>query len=167
MAYKNKTYVAFDGDNDIRYYNLMKAWKQNDNSNFNFFDAHDINNALDSSTEETIKKRLRERMANSKVFVLLVGESTRYLYKFVRWEIEQAIKRELPIIVVNLNNKKSCDNDLCPALAKNTLAIHIPFSSKIMQYALENWPQYHEQYKRENKTGAFYYKDDVYKSLGI
>ena len=59
MAYKNKTYVAFDGDNDIRYYNLMKAWKQNDNSNFNFFDAHDINNALDSSTEETIKKRLR------------------------------------------------------------------------------------------------------------
>lgn len=98
MAYKNKTYVAFDGDNDIRYYNLMKAWKQNDNSNFNFFDAHDINNALDSSTEETIKKRLRERMANSKVFVLLVGESTRYLYKFVRWEIEQAIKENFQLL---------------------------------------------------------------------
>lgn len=167
MTYRNKTYVAFDGDNDIRYYNIMKAWKQNDNSSFNFYNAHDINNALDSSTEETIKRRLRERMANSKVFVLLVGETTRYLYKFVRWEIEQAIKKELPIIVVNLNNKRSCDNELCPALAKETLAIHIPFSSKIMQYALEDWPQYHEQYKRENKTEPYSYKDTVYKNLSI
>lgn len=167
MAYRNKTYVAFDGDNDIHYYNIMKAWRQNDNSIFNFFDAHDINNALDTSTEETIKRRLRERMANSKVFVLLVGESTKYLYKFVRWEIEQAIKRELPIIVVNINKKRSCDNELCPALAKNTLAIHIPFSAKIMQYALENWPQSHERYKRENETGPYYYEETVYKRLGI
>jgi hypothetical protein len=29
MAYKNRTYIAFDGDSDIRYYWLMKAWKHN------------------------------------------------------------------------------------------------------------------------------------------
>jgi hypothetical protein len=79
MAYRNKTYVAFDGDSDIRYYSLMKAWKQNDNSDFIFYDAHDLNNALDTSTEETIKRRLRERMENSKVFVLLVGKHTKNL----------------------------------------------------------------------------------------
>lgn len=27
MTYRNKTYVAFDGDKDIRYYRLMQAWK--------------------------------------------------------------------------------------------------------------------------------------------
>ncbi|WP_204435287.1 TIR domain-containing protein [Amphibacillus cookii] len=48
---------------------------------------HDINNALDTSTEETIKRTLRERMSNSKFFILLVGEHTKYLYRFVRWEI--------------------------------------------------------------------------------
>ena len=37
MAYRNKTYVCFDGDTDMRYYNLMKAWKQNDNTDFNFY----------------------------------------------------------------------------------------------------------------------------------
>ena len=42
MAYRNKTYVAFDGDNDMRYYQLMKAWKQKDSTSFNFHDAHDI-----------------------------------------------------------------------------------------------------------------------------
>ena len=43
MPYRNKTYVCFDGDNDIHYYYLMKAWKQNDSMSFNFFDAHDLN----------------------------------------------------------------------------------------------------------------------------
>ena len=87
MAYRNKTYVAFDGDNDMKYYSTMQMWKQNDSSTFNFYDAHDLNNALDTSSEETIKRKLRERMSNSKVFVLLVGEKTRYLHKFVSWEI--------------------------------------------------------------------------------
>lgn len=28
MSYKNKVYVSMDADNDLRYYYLMKAWKQ-------------------------------------------------------------------------------------------------------------------------------------------
>ena len=39
MSYRNKTYVIFDG-NDIRYYRLMQAWKENDNIDFDFNDAH-------------------------------------------------------------------------------------------------------------------------------
>ena len=35
--------------------------------------------------------------------MVLVGEKTKNLYKFVRWEIELAIKLGLPIIVANLN----------------------------------------------------------------
>jgi len=55
MAYTNKTYVAFDADNDIHYYRLMQAWKQNDNTPFNFYDAHDLNNVRVYS-EESIKR---------------------------------------------------------------------------------------------------------------
>ena len=47
MAYRNKIYVSMDADNDIKYYYLMKAWKQNDNSSFDFHDAHDLNTILD------------------------------------------------------------------------------------------------------------------------
>lgn len=162
MAYRNKTYVAFDGDNDMHCYNLMKAWKQNDNTEFNFYNAHDINTARDTSTEETIKCRLRERMANSKVFVLLVGEHTQYLYKFVRWEIEEAIRRDLPIIVVNLNGKRQFDEDRCPPILKDKLAVHVDFSPKIMQYALENWPAEYKRLKNEEKTGPRYYNDAAY-----
>ncbi len=167
MAYRNKTYVAFDGDSDIRSYWLMKAWKQNDYTDFNFHDAHDIKQARDTSTEETIKRSLRERMNNSKVFVLLVGQSTRYLYRYVRWEIELALSMNLPIIVVNLNQQRSHDNYLCPPILRDALAIHISYSPKIMQFALEAWETWHYEHQRNGRTGPFHYNADIYRSVGL
>ena len=164
MSYRNKTYVAFDGDSDIKYYRLMRAWEKTDGSAFNFYDAHDINTARDSSQEESIKKQLRIRMDNSKVFVLLIGKNTRYLRKFVKWEIETAIRLGLPIIAVNLNGSKSKDN-LCPASLDGELAIFIPFGKRIIQYALENWPNSYFLHKNAGQIGAYYYIDNVYKKL--
>lgn len=164
MSYRNKTYVAFDGDNDIRYYHLMKAWKKTDGSKFEFYDAHDINDAKDSSKEESIKKQLKIRMDNSKVFVLLIGENTRYLRKFVKWEIETAIKLDLPIIAVNLNGSKSKDN-LCPASLEGQLTIFIPYGKQIMQYALENWPSSYDKHKNDGESGAYHYTDNIYEKL--
>ena len=166
MGYKNKVYVSMDADNDLKYYYLMKAWRQNDNTEFNFYDAHDINNILDKS-EASIKAGLQERFRNTKIFVLLVGEHTRYLYKYVRWEIEEAIKRKLPCIVVNLDGKRSMNSEKCPPIIRDELAVHVSFNSKILQYALENWPDSDEEYRKEGKTGAYYYKDEVYKQLGL
>lgn len=166
MAYRNKVYVSMDADTDLHYYYLMKAWKQNDSSTFNFYDAHDINTILDKS-EESIKAGLMERFRNTSVFVLLVGEHTRYLYKFVRWEIEQAIKRELPCIVVNINGLRRQDDERCPPMIKGKLAVHISFNSRIVQYALENWPQFHEIKKREGVISAFHYVDSTYRGLGL
>ena len=70
MAYRNKTYICFDGDTDMRWYRMMEAWKDNDNIDFNFANAHDLNTARDSSKEESIKKQLRERFVNSKKFIV-------------------------------------------------------------------------------------------------
>jgi hypothetical protein len=145
----------------------MTAWKQNDNMPFNFYNAHDLNTARDTSTEESIKQQLSVRLRNSKVFVLLVGEKTRYLYKFVRWEIEQAIRRQMSIIVVNLNGKRSMDSERCPPIITKALAIHISFNSAIMQFTLEKWPSFEESARAEGKTGPYYYNEEIYKSLGL
>ena len=166
-TYTNKTYVAFDADNDIRYYRLMQAWKKSDNTSFNFYDAHDLNNLMSWASEQTIKDKLTERLKNTKVFVLLVGNNTKYLYKFVRWEIAQAIKRGIPIIVVNLNGKRSMDDNLCPLIVKEELAVHVSYNQKVIEYAMNNWISSHEQYKKDNKTGAYFYKESVYSQLGL
>lgn len=167
MAYRNKAYIAFDADSDIHYYRLMQAWKQNDHTNFDFNNAHDLNDIRPWSSEEAKKTALRERMKNSNVFILLVGEKTKFQNTYVRWEIEQALKQGLPIIAVNLDGKRSMDENKCPLILRDQLAVHVTFNVAIIQYALENWPTTHESYVAEGKTGPYYYVESVYNNLGL
>jgi len=167
MSYRNKTYIAFDGDSDMWAYAYMKGWKENDHIEFDFVDAHDINSARDTSQEESIKAQLRERMANSKQMILLVGEKTKNLRQFVPWEIELARKKDIPIIVVNLNKKRSYDDNLCPSAIKDgTYTISVSFAMKIIKYALDNFPDDYEKNKN-NKNHTYSYKDSVYEELGL
>lgn len=166
MAYRNSTYIAFDGDNDMNYYRLMTAWSAHEGFEFEIKNAHDLNYARDDSQEESIKRQLRERFAASKLFIVLIGENTRYLTKFVRWEIETAIRLDLPIVAVNLNGSRGQDA-LCPPSLREALAIYVPFNEKIMTYAMKNWPINHWGYRKKGETGWFYYHDHFYKSLGL
>lgn len=167
MAYRNKVYVCFDGDSDIHYYRLMQAWHQNDRTPFNFANAHDLNSARDSSLESSIKAQLRVRLQNTKVFIVLIGENTRYLYRFVRWEMEQALELELPIIGVNLNGLRQQDPDRCPPIIRDELALYVSFNVAVMQFALENWPTKHWELLQQGKSGAFYYPASTYSRLGL
>jgi hypothetical protein len=166
MAYRNKTYICFDGDTDMHYYRLMQAWKDNENHDFNFHNAHDLNAARDSSQEESIKRQLRERFSNSKLIIVLVGEKTRLLTKFVKWEMEVALRLDLPIIGVNLNGSRQSDHR-CPPAIKDQLAIFVPYGPKIIAYAMDNWPSSHKSYREQGKSGAYHYKDSVYQERGI
>ena len=159
MAYRNKTYVCFDADSDIRFYNLMKAWKENGTHPFNFHNAHDLNNLRQNTSDEQIYKKLLERLKNTKVMIVLIGGKTKNLYKFVRWEIEYAIDTDLPIIAVNLNKKNKMDNELCPPILKDKLAIHVPFYQSNINYALNYWPDEHYKNKKDGKSGPFYYEE--------
>jgi hypothetical protein len=166
MAYRNKTYICFDGDTDMNYYRLMQAWKDNENHDFNFHNAHDLNTSRDSSQEESIKRQLRERFANSNLLVVLIGEKTKLLTKFVKWEMEVALRLDLPIIGVNLNGSRQSD-DRCPPAIKGELAVFVPYGQKIISYAMDNWPSSHKSYRDQGKGGAYVYNDSVYQQLGI
>ena len=166
MAYTNKTYICFDADSDIGVYHFMKAWKENERIAFNFHNAHELNSIRSGSSEETIKRNLRERLQNTKVMVVLIGEKTKNLYKFVRWEIEYAIDNDIPIICVNLNKSRSKD-DRCPAILNGELAIFIAYGQKILNYALNHWPDSHTKHRKNNETGPYSYKDSVYSDLKI
>jgi len=166
MGYRNKTYVIFDGDSDIWAYGFMKGWKSNENMDFNFYDAHDIRPLTDRASEDTVRASLRTRLANAKQAIVLVGDNTKNLYRFVRWEIEIAQKNDLPIIVVNLNGSRQMDSDRCPALLRNWLAAHVAFKAKIIQHALDRFPDEYRQIQASS-SGPRYYSDEVYKQLGL
>ena len=69
--------------------------------------------------------------------------------------MEQAKSLNLPIIVVNLNKMEDVDFDRYPkSTLGDYLTINIPFNSKIMQYALENWEEQFNTHKKNGDTGA-------------
>ncbi len=144
MSYKNKTYVMFDADTDIKMYRLMTAWKANQNIDFNFHNAHELNNLRSSASDEQIKRKLRERLRSTKQAILLVGENTKNLFKFVRWEIEVALSMDIPIIAVNLCKSNDETDRTPPILKNNAYFVSVPFEQSKIKFALDNFPsQYH------------------------
>lgn len=156
MSYKNKTYIIFDADTDISHYRMMTAWKANTSMDFNFHNAHDLNNLTATASEEQIKRKLRERMLNSKQAIVIVGEKTKNLYKFVRWEIEIAMNMDIPIIAMNLD--KSNDATLkTPAILKDKcFFVNVPYDQKKIKHALDNFPNYYHQNKHNGASSLHY-----------
>ncbi|WP_209298806.1 TIR domain-containing protein [Aeromonas jandaei] len=155
MSYRNKTYIIFDADMDIRYYRLMMAWKENTHIEFDFHNAHIYNNLTPSASEEQIKKKLRERMSNTKQVIVLVGEKTRYLYKYVRWEIEAAQKMDLPIIAVNLDNANNF-TEKTPPILRASYYVSVPFEVKKIKYALDKFPSEYHKNKNQAPSDRYY-----------
>jgi len=163
-------YVAFDGDNDKWAYAFMKGWKTNNRVDFDFEDAHDLDSMTSRAQNEAyVKANLKERMKRSDALLVVVGEKTKNLCKFVRWEIELALELGLPIIVANLNNKTAMDDDLCPVILRNACAIHIPFKKDAIKYALENYPQAFRAMNATTKAAGprFYNRPEWYKGMGL
>lgn len=162
MSYKDPTYVIFDGDNDKWAYAFMKGWKANDRIDFDFRDAHDLDNMTGRAQDEAyVKANLRERMKKSKAVLVLVGEKTKNLYKYVRWELELAIELNLPIIAVNLNKSNGKDATLCPAIIRDAggRAVHIPFTLAAIQFALDNFPStFATQSANDKATASWRYE---------
>jgi hypothetical protein len=164
MSYRNKTYVIFDGDNDMWAYAFMRGWIKNEHIEFNFYDAHEIKKINENSSEDTVKRTLRLRLANAKQGIVLVGESTRYLFKFVRWEIETCLDLGLPLVVVNLNDKREFDEKLCPPIIKDTASVHVPFRAAIIRHSLDEFCSNFSSYKNMKNLR---YPDELYKNLGL
>lgn len=166
MSYRNKTYVIFDGDNDMWAYGFMKGWKQNDRIDFDFHDAHDLGPLTDRASEATVRQRLRERFSSAKQAIVLVGDHTKNLFRFVRWEMEVALGLDLPIVVVNLNKKRQYDPGLCPPILRDKYLVHVSFNMSIIKYALDAFPAEHAN--RDLKAGGSrHYNDSIYKKLGL
>ncbi len=153
-----RTFVGFSST-DIHNYRLMQAWKKNEHIDFNFTDCQ-LSSELNSENEEYIKRKCRERINMAGKYVLLIGNDTKSKHKYVRWEAEVAIEKDCIIIGVNLDGSRSVNTNSCPPIIRDIGAIFIPFSPKVIGYAIEN-------YSMHDDNDNYRYKDSVYKQLGL
>lgn len=166
MGSEDVTYVIFDGDKDYWAYARMKGWSALPNVDFNFTNVHDHKSIREWSQPNTVRRTLSERFRHTDQVIVLIGELTRSHHRFVRWELVEALERDLPMIAVNLNGMRGIDHDLCPPVLRTKYVVHIPFRMKIIKYALDKFPD--EYYARGNaRNGARDYPNEVYERLGL
>lgn len=173
MAYRNKTYVAFASE-DIHCYRLMEAWRDNDHIEFDFYDAHDLYKALDTSKPESIRDRLRQRLNNAKQVVVLISDTTKTKAgrssSFLYYEIEAINRLYLPVVFANLNGSTSIQNSKLPTtLAGDYYTVSTSFRPAIIKYALDNYVNEFAANRTATspKIGPHLYPESVYKSLGL
>lgn len=98
---RTHTYIAFDGDADLMAYRTIQRWSADERVPFMLLDAHHINYARDDSLPESIIQQLKERLDRSRHLMLLVGSTTnRNRRGILQYEINYAIRNQLPILVV-------------------------------------------------------------------
>ena len=184
MAYRNGTYVAFHAngqteptESDMKYYRLLQAWHEHDHHEFRLTNSHDKTAAVrDSSSRETLRRRLRERLASSKNMLLILGKTTKWDTDWIPFEISCAIDEfALPIIVAytayrNVPPESSMDvlKDWWPAALEARIrdesarVLHIPFRQGPIKEALET-------YDHDNLPGWVntFYTRNKYKDWGL
>ncbi|WP_245520253.1 TIR domain-containing protein [Mesorhizobium sp. M00.F.Ca.ET.217.01.1.1] len=160
--------MIFDGDQDGWAYRFMKGWNANDNMHFSFNNAHDLDTMTSrAQSEDYVKRNLRARMEQSTQVLALIGERTKNLYRFVRWELELALDLGLPIVAANINEARKQD-DYCPPIIRDKCVVHVPFKMKAIQYALANWPsEYRGLPLADRSAGSRHYTDDTYRKMGL
>jgi hypothetical protein len=171
MSYRNGNYSAFyvsepfsesnlgaSATKDFLYYNLLRAWKANDNT-FPFIDSHEKNyNVRDSSDwEKTLKPRIHDRLNNSKNIILFLSSITKNS-RALREEIDFGINSNgLPVIVVypDYSEKSDIINceaktfkqkikdlwDILPVFRDSMLdvpTLHVPNNKELIKKALED-----------------------------
>lgn len=131
-----------------------------------FLDADRFTHSLPRSCTHPAQAHVLTFRAKPNQVIVLISESTKNLYRFVRWEIETALDLDLPIIAVNLNNKRQMDFDLCPPLLIDNPVVHVAFRARISKYAFDS---FFSEYRRRpsNWEGIMFYYGETNRSLGI
>lgn len=177
MAYRSGTYAAFHAAgtsdptaSDIKYYNLLRAWRERDDYEFRFINSHEKAEVRDSSSRETLRRRLAERLRNSRNMVLILGETTRFDTDWVPYEISYAIDGcAIPIIAAYpgyraILNPASHRTKWPRALADRiddgtAYVIHVPFKREPLNAAIA-------QFDHDNlpTDGLTYYLRETYRN---
>lgn len=182
MAYRNGTYVAFHAAgtadptaSDIKYYNLLRAWRVREECDFSFINSHEKTAAVrDTSKRETLRRVLVERLCNSKNMILILGHATRFDDDWVPFEIAYAVdKCKIPIIAaypgyVAIKFPNQLSNTWPRALAMRIRSgtarvIHVPFTKAPLSDAATQFN--HGNFPPGGGLGI--YSDEAYRSFGV
>lgn len=165
MAHKQKIFISYSQTNLVEY-NLINAWLNSED--YNIITSTLASSELLSNPRGILNymTSINEKIRNASVFMILIGENTRELNNAMLIEVNQALAIKLPIIAVNINGLRYMDVNNCPSILRDKHVLHIAMNAKIIEKALEIWPDFSRSHQEDN-LGPRYFKDQVYTDNGV
>lgn len=143
---KNVT-VFFDEENQQDKIILIKNWKLNYPITYIGFTIKAKKEIFDLSI-------IKETM----LFVVLIGESTKFLSKEFIDCLELITKSTNAILCFNLNGIIGINEDECPRVLWDCGAIHMPFDKENVSYSLNTIKL---NTRKDKNKGSFHFRKDI------
>lgn len=155
---RKRVFVSFSST-DIHYYRLLQAWNSNERIGLDFIDLQ-LKREVRSEKQDYIRRVIRPKIKTSSVFILIIGEDTKFREDYVYWETETAIEENCRLIGLNLDGSRRIVRPKTPKPFINAGAQFVPFNYKLLQKALNgSWDP--------SRDGNWHYKVEVYRELGL
>lgn len=183
MANRTGTYVAFDGlgktdpsQSDQKYYRTLQMWNANNSIDFKITNSHEKTYQVrDTSTPDTLKARIQERLRASKNVLVILSSDTRKSGSMLSYEIEQAVDTyKLPLVIAYIGYQVVLQPRLLSSHWPNSLSsrignaqgnmIHIPFAKEPIMDAL---PRFTVNGDKPNGGVHGFYNADTHRNWGL
>lgn len=103
---KRKIFISFHSKNDAKHKNLLNAWQENQDFEFNFHDKS-VGISINSDNKDVIKKEISKKLNEANLIFCIIGERTNER-AWVNWELEKAKELNKKIIATKIkHNYKS------------------------------------------------------------
>lgn len=129
---KKKIFISYYYDKEKTLKRLLSAWSKNRKFDIEFEDTSaDI--SLNTKTDEDLGRELTRRISNSDLVLVLIGNKT-HSRKWVKYEINEAVRLKKPIVAV-----KQSRNHISPKELKGVGANWVyGFRAKKVSDAIKN-----------------------------
>lgn len=100
-----KLFISYRADDEgTKYKNTLVMWSKNDNGYFDIkFEDTSIGVSINSEDANYIKRRIKEKIEESKTVLVLIGKET-HKSDWVEWEIEKAAELNKKLVAVKIDN---------------------------------------------------------------
>ena len=100
-----KLFISYRADDEgTKYKNTLVMWSKNDNGYFDIkFEDTSIGVSINSEDANYIKRRIKEKIEESKTVLVLIGKET-HKSEWVEWEIEKASELNKKLVAVKIDN---------------------------------------------------------------
>jgi len=127
---RRRVYISFRGE-DIDLVNLFRGQAKSENSDLDFIDFS-LQVPFESENAEYIRSGIRERIKNSSVTIVLIGETT-YKSEWVDWEIRESLRLGKGVVAVKLKE----DSPIIPRALTEHGIEPLPRDQKKISHAIQ------------------------------